>query len=55
MVKTQMKSGSLLFAKVLVSIFSEYKGLTKSMVLFDLMLYIPVNNFSVMSGQVYLG
>ena len=23
--------------------------------LFDLILYIPVNNFSVMSGQVFLG
>ena len=25
------------------------------MFFFDLMLYIPVNNFSVMSGQVFLG
>ena len=23
--------------------------------LFDLILYVPVNNFSVMSGQVFLG
>ena len=24
-------------------------------VLFDLILYVPVNNFSVMSGRVFLG
>ena len=32
--------------------YSPFTGLDT---LFDLILYVPVNNFSVMSGQVFLG
>ena len=37
------------------TIRSEQKKKVFSLRLFDLILYIPVNNFSVMSGQVFLG
>ena len=33
----------------------DFKGLWDYMYLLDLILYVPVNNVSVMSGRVFLG
>ena len=35
--------------------FSHYFFKTRFILLFDFILYVPVNNFSVMSGWVFLG
>ena len=35
--------------------WSALEHMLQIFVLFDLILYVPVNNFSVMSGQVFLG
>ena len=31
------------------------KELTEAVILFDLILYVPVNNISVMLGRIFLG
>ena len=49
------QGGQLTWQNTLLLGWTKSKRLTSFVCLFDLILYVPVNNFSIMSGWVFLG